>query len=95
MIYALDCRGLQTGRFQAADNIKNQNQDVIKDRAQDRTDFLRDTQEAMAYLSDQTGGFAVLNTNDLALGLARIADDVRDYLRDRIHATGRHFREAG
>ena len=44
-----------------------------------RKDFLRDTQEGMVYLAEQTGGFAVLNTNDLAWGLARITNDVRDY----------------
>jgi hypothetical protein len=32
-----------------------------------------------AYLAEQTGGFAVMNTNDLARGLGRISDDVRDY----------------
>ena len=33
----------------------------------------------MACLAEQTGGFAVLNTNDLGRGLGRITDDVRDY----------------
>jgi hypothetical protein len=33
----------------------------------------------MAYVAEQTGGFAVLNTNDLATGLGRITNDVRDY----------------
>ena len=44
-----------------------------------RHDLNRDTQQGMAYLAEQTGGFAVLNTNDLAKGLARAAADVRDY----------------
>ena len=47
--------------------------------AGDRTAFNRDTQEGLAYLAEQTGGFAVLNTNDLGRGLGRITDDVRDY----------------
>jgi hypothetical protein len=33
----------------------------------------------MAYLAEQTGGFAVMNSNDLADGLGRITSDVRDY----------------
>ena len=33
----------------------------------------------MAYLAEQTGGFAILNNNDLGDGLARAAADVRDY----------------
>jgi hypothetical protein len=40
---------------------------------------IRDAQESLAYLTEQTGGFAVVNTNDLADGLSRIGHDVRDY----------------
>jgi len=52
---------------------------VIREQAQTRLEFNRDTQEGMAYLAEQTGGFAVMNTNDLPRGLGRITDDVRDY----------------
>ena len=40
---------------------------------------LGDARESLAYLAEQTGGFAVVNTNDLAEGLSRIGNDVRDY----------------
>jgi VWFA-related protein len=79
VIYALDARGLQTAGFQAGDNIKNQGESGVRNFGGDRTRFLRDTQEGMAYLAEQSGGFAVMNTNDLAWGLGRITDDVRDY----------------
>ena len=84
VIYSLDCRGLQTGGLQAADNLKTPTpgsslETTIRGAAADRSEFNRDTQEGMAYLAEQTGGFAVLNTNDLARGLGRIAADVRDY----------------
>ena len=36
-------------------------------------------QESLQYMSEPTGGFAVVNTNDLGAGLLRISDDVRDY----------------
>ena len=45
----------------------------------ERQRVIRDAQESLAYLAEQTGGFAVLNTNDLAGGLSRISNDVRDY----------------
>ncbi len=79
VIYSLDARGLQTGGLLASDNVKNQTEAGIRNYSGDRTDFNRDTQEGLAYLAEQTGGFAVLNTNDLGRGLGRITDDVRDY----------------
>ena len=47
--------------------------------AGDRHQFLVDTQDALSHLSEQTGGFAILNTNDLANGFKRITDDQRGY----------------
>lgn len=84
VIYSMDARGLQTGGFLASDNLKTNPEGqaletTVRSRAGDRSEFLRDTQEGLAYLAEQTGGFAVLNTNDLARGLGRITDDVRDY----------------
>jgi VWFA-related protein len=85
VIYSLDCRGLQTAGLQAADNLKvgglapGAMEGEIRGHARDRVEFNRDTQEGLAYLAEQTGGFAVLNNNDLARGLARIAGDVRGY----------------
>ena len=85
VIYSLDCRGLQSATLQAADNLKvgglapGEMDATVRATAEGRRTFNRDTQEGMAYLAEQTGGFAVLNTNDLARGLGRITDDVRDY----------------
>jgi hypothetical protein len=85
VIYSLDCRGLQSGALLASDNLKSaplaadgMATDTRK-YAGDRTEFNRDTQEGLAYLAEQTGGFAVMNTNNLAGGLGRITEDVRDY----------------
>jgi VWFA-related protein len=79
VIYSLDSRGLQTGGLQTSDNTGYLEGPGIREEAGNRTSFLRDTQEGMAYLAEQTGGFAVLNNNDLARGLGRITDDVRGY----------------
>lgn len=88
VIYTLDARGLQTAGLTAADNLKRPRNDAsgvdamgasVRREASDRLTFNRDTQEGMAYLAEQTGGFAVLNTNDLSNGLGRISEDVRDY----------------
>ena len=84
VIYSLDSRGLQTAGLQAADDFKSTPDGLTMDEAvraaaANSTDFNRDTQESMAYLAEQTGGFAVLNTNDLARGLGRITNDLRGY----------------
>lgn len=76
VVYSLDPRGLQTAGLQASDNLKRP---VVRQRARDRLAFNRDTQEGLAYVAEQTGGFAILNTNDLAGGFERISADVRDY----------------
>ena len=84
VVYSLDPRGLQTAGLQAGDNLKRAApgeslETTVRARAADRLAFNRDTQESLAYLAEQTGGFAVLNTNDLARGLGRIVEDIRDY----------------
>jgi VWFA-related protein len=85
VIYSLDCRGLQTAGLQAADNLTfggtdpGQMEALVRAKALERSEFNRDTQEGLAYLAEQTGGFAVLNNNDLARGLGRITNDVRSY----------------
>ena len=51
----------------------------ITRRQADRTRGLMDTQETLVYMAEQTGGFAIVNTNDLGGGLGRIVDDSRGY----------------
>jgi VWFA-related protein len=51
----------------------------VRHLAAGRRDDLRSAQAALEYLAEQTGGFAVGNTNDLASAFARIGKDVRDY----------------
>ena len=100
VIYSLDCRGLQSATLQAADNLKRPDpgealEETVRAKAQERFEFNRDTQEGMAYLAEQTGGFAVLNTNDLPRGLGRITDDVRSYYVIGYVPTGGTFARKG
>jgi hypothetical protein len=87
VIYAIAGQALQPTGLRASDDIHSidtrQNPDamagVVRGLAADRQRASRDAQESLAYLAEQTGGFAVVNTNDLAGGLSRISNDVRDY----------------
>ena len=79
VIYALDPRGLQSGRLRPDDDLSKASSAGVVTAAADRHQFLIDTQDALSHLSEQTGGFAILNTNDLANGFKRITDDQRGY----------------
>ena len=87
VIYSIDSQALQPAGLTAADDIHSAdprgNPDAmgasLRGFAADRQRAIRDSQESLAYLAEQTGGFAVLNTNDLGSGLRRIGNDVRDY----------------
>ena len=81
VIYAIDCTGLETGGLRASDDIHyvEDMSEAVRRFTTARQAAIRDAQGSLAYLTEQTGGFAVVNTNDLAAGLGRIGSDVRDY----------------
>lgn len=79
VVYALDPRGLQSGRLRSDDDLSQSTSAGIVTQERDRHQFMIDTQDALTHLSQQTGGFAILDTNDLANGLKRITDDQRGY----------------
>ncbi len=79
VIYALDPRGLQTGRLRPDDDVSKSTAQNIVTQDGDRHQFLLDTQDSLTHISQQTGGFAILDSNDLSGGLKRITDDQRGY----------------
>ncbi len=80
VIYTLDARGLQTAGLTAADNTNGMSFDEINRAASGRTAKLIDTQDGLQYLAKQTGGIAIINTNDLSTGIRKILDDQSYYL---------------
>jgi VWFA-related protein len=80
VFYALDARGLQVTGLTAADNVVDTSPDGINGALSERSGELLDTQEGLQYLSRQTGGFAVINSNDLNRGVRRVLDDQSYYL---------------
>lgn len=94
VVYTMDPRGLATGGLTAEDDPHPQSpppgpgtgaslsaaaQEAVLQSASDRRVFLLDSQEALVYIAEQTGGFAILNTNDLNLGFRRVLDDLAGY----------------
>jgi VWFA-related protein len=68
-IYAVDPRGLSTGEFDIQDNIS----------IRTSQDSLRQTQNTLRTLADETDGRAIINRNDLAKGMQQLVRDSSSY----------------
>jgi VWFA-related protein len=95
VVYTMDARGLQTTGLTAEDDpqpvppppggagggggLDVAAQKAILEGQAERHSFLFDSQEALVYMAEQTGGFAILNNNDLARGFGRVLNDLRGY----------------
>ncbi|MCA1632622.1 MAG: VWA domain-containing protein [Acidobacteria bacterium] len=79
VIYTVDPRGLQTLGLTAADSTAGRTAQEIETELGERASKLRETQDAMRYLSQATGGFSVRNTNDLGGGVRRVLDDQKGF----------------
>jgi VWFA-related protein len=75
VIYGLDPRGLVSTGLTAADRVRGGGAAVMAARSA----ALRESQDGLRYVANETGGFAVINSNDLARGFGRIMADQRGY----------------
>ena len=80
VFYTIDARGLQTTGITAADDIINPSPEEMNKTLSDRRDELLDTQDGLQYIAKETGGFAILNNNDLSGGVRKILNDQSYYL---------------
>jgi VWFA-related protein len=67
-IYTIDPRGLSAGPDIDADI-----------RVAEWNAYLRDSQDSLRVIAEETGGFAMVNTNDISAGLRRIDAETSDY----------------
>ncbi|HEX6183407.1 MAG TPA: VWA domain-containing protein, partial [Pyrinomonadaceae bacterium] len=79
VIYTIDARGLQTLGLTAADNTAGMTGAEIEQNLMERRNALFDTQDGMNYLAQQTGGFFIKNSNDLAGGVRKVVEDQKGY----------------
>lgn len=80
VFYTVDARGLQTTSLTAADQITDTSPEAMESASKGRRDELLDTQEGLSHLAEETGGFVVKNSNDLAAGVRRVLEDQSYYL---------------
>jgi VWFA-related protein len=79
VVYTIDARGLAIVGLTAADDVSSLSPAQVEQRLASRRDRLFNTQDGLAYLARQTGGFFVRNNNDLSGGVRRALDDQRGY----------------
>jgi VWFA-related protein len=68
-IYTIDTRGLVAGGGDIEDTID----------PQEYQNYLRKSQDSLRVLAEETGGFAVVNSNDFDKALKRIDAETSDY----------------
>jgi VWFA-related protein len=80
VIYTLDARGLAITGLTAADDTGGRSPEEVAQEMSDRSTRLLDTQDGLKFLAAETGGYAIVNSNDLSGGIRRILDDQSYYL---------------
>lgn len=71
---------MATTGITAEDSVNGADPERIQQVLSDRSNELFDTQAGLTYLAQQTGGFAILNNNDLSGGVRKVLDDQSYYL---------------
>jgi hypothetical protein len=79
VIYCIDARGLQTLGLTAADDASGKSAAQIEESLTDRRQSFYDSQQGLLYLAHTTGGFAIINSNDMNRGIRRVLEDQNGY----------------
>lgn len=83
VIYTMDARGVVNPMLTAEDSIYLDRKDEASERLElaemERGKALLDTQQGLRVLAEQTGGFAVINNNNLSKGIERVLNDQKGY----------------
>jgi VWFA-related protein len=79
VIYGVDTRGLPTLVPSALDYTSGMDGRSINTLLSSRERAMVTGREGQSLLASQTGGFVVYNTNDIDLGLCRVAEDLKGY----------------
>lgn len=80
VIYTLDPRGLVVPMIDVEGAHDTWSLEDIDRKMSRQGQALIDTQDGLSYLSEETGGFTIKNTNNLSKGIRKILDDQSYYL---------------
>ncbi|MCU0237993.1 MAG: VWA domain-containing protein [Pyrinomonadaceae bacterium] len=79
VVYTMDARGLQTLGLNAADNTSGLTPERINQQISERSTQLADTQATLKDIAEETGGFAIVNNNNLSGGIEKMLYDQTGY----------------
>lgn len=81
IIYAVDPRGLVNTGMTAEDSMVGNRDNILAgaDNLRAREEKLLNTQHSLKYITEATGGFAVINNNNINKGIERMLDDQKGY----------------
>lgn len=79
IIYTMDPRGLDAPMLSAQDNTFGLTGDQVDTLLEERRADFFDTQQGLRSIAARTGGFSIINLNNLSKGIERILDDQKGY----------------
>ena len=79
VVYTFDTKGLRPMGFQASDNLVETHEDKRNEKSIERTINTQGSQEGLTYFAGQTGGKALINSNDLNSGIERVLGEQSGY----------------
>ncbi len=79
VLYTIDARGIVVVMPTAADDARALSPQAAMEAERKQMQLFSDSQDGLRAFAENTGGFAVLNNNDLNLGLQRVMQDNQSY----------------
>jgi VWFA-related protein len=79
IIYTMDPRGLDAPMLSAQDSTYGLTEDQVDTLMEERSQEFFDTQQSLRAIAARTGGFSIINQNNLTKGIERILDDQKGY----------------
>ncbi|HEY0099239.1 MAG TPA: VWA domain-containing protein [Pyrinomonadaceae bacterium] len=79
IIYTMDPRGLDAPMLSAQDSTYGLTGDQVDALVEERRQDYFDTQQGLRAIASRTGGFSIINQNNLTKGIERILDDQKGY----------------
>ena len=79
VVYTFDTRGLRTNGLQASDRYDEITENKRNEKTAERLANFNQTQDGLGLFANQTGGKALINSNNLNCGMERVLEEQSGY----------------